>query len=117
MRFFYSLAIRLYSGSIALASFFGNKKARLWWRGRKRQWQKLHDESNEEWLWFHVSSLGEFEQGLPVIEKIKVNYPNYKILLTFFSPSGYELRKDFKLADLVAYLPSDTMQNAKKLLR
>lgn len=117
MRFFYSLAIRLYSGSIALASFFGNKKARLWWRGRKRQWQKLHDESNEEWLWFHVSSLGEFEQGLPVIEKIKVNYPNYKILLTFFSPSGYELRKDFKLADLVAYLPSDTMQNAKKMLR
>ena len=118
MNFFYSLAIRLYSGLVAVASLFGNKKAQQWWKGRNKQWENLVSENKEdEWLWMHVSSLGEFEQGLPVIESLKKNFPKYKILLTFFSPSGYEPRKNFPLADKVAYMPSDTLQNAKKLVR
>ena len=118
MNFFYSLAIRLYSGLVAVASLFGNKKAQQWWKGRNKQWENLVSEDKEdEWLWMHVSSLGEFEQGLPVIESLKKNFPKYKILLTFFSPSGYEPRKNFPLADKVAYMPSDTMHNAKKLVR
>ena len=118
MNFFYSLAIRLYSGLVAVASLFGNKKAQQWWKGRNKQWENLVSENKEdEWLWMHVSSLGEFEQGLPVIESLKKNFPKYKILLTFFSPSGYEPRKNFQLADKVAYMPSDTLQNAKKLVR
>ena len=118
MNFFYSLAIRLYSGLVAVASLFGNKKAQQWWKGRNKQWENLVSENKEdEWLWMHVSSLGEFEQGLPVIESLKKNFPKYKILLTFFSPSGYEPRKNFPLADKVAYMPSDTLQNAKKMVR
>lgn len=118
MKILYSLAIRFYSGAVALASFFGNEKARLWWKGRKNQWDNLKSlDKTDEWIWFHVSSLGEFEQGLPVIEEIKNKYPKYKILLTFFSPSGYEIRKNFQLADKVAYMPSDTSSNASKLLK
>ena len=118
MNFFYSLAIRLYSGLVAVASLFGNKKAQQWWKGRNKQWENLVSENKEdEWLWMHVSSLGEFEQGLPVIESLKKNFPKYKILLTFFSPSGYEPRKNFPLADKVAYMPSDTLLNAKRLVR
>ncbi len=118
MNFLYSLAIRSYSGAVALASLLGNKKARQWWRGRKNQWDNLKSyDSNEEWLWFHVSSLGEFEQGLPVIEGLKRNFPKYKILLTFFSPSGYEPKKNFQLADKVAYMPSDTLHNANRLVK
>lgn len=118
MNLLYSLAIRLYSGAIAIAAFFGNEKARLWWKGRKNQWDGLKSlDKNDKWLWIHVSSLGEFEQGLPVIESLKNDFPEYKILLTFFSPSGYEPRKNFQLADKVAYMPSDTLHNAKKLLR
>ena len=118
MNLIYSFAIRCYSGAIALASLFGNKKARLWWKGRNRQWEKLrNDNTSDEWVWFHVSSLGEFEQGLPVMEAMKQKFPQYKILLTFFSPSGYEPRKNFQLADKVAYMPSDTLHNAKRLVR
>lgn len=118
MNLIYSFAIRCYSGAIALASLLGNKKARLWWKGRNRQWEKLrNDNTSDEWVWFHVSSLGEFEQGLPVMEAMKQKFPQYKILLTFFSPSGYEPRKNFQLADKVAYMPSDTLHNAKRLVR
>ena len=118
MNFLYSLAIRLYSGAVALASLLGNEKARLWRKGRKNQWDKLSPiNKDDEWIWIHVSSLGEFEQGLPVIEKIKNNFPKYKLLLTFFSPSGYEPRKNFQLADKVAYMPSDTRRNANKLVK
>ena len=117
MRLLYSLAIRSYSGMISLASLLGNAKARLWSQGRRKQWDRLKsDDSDAEWIWFHVSSLGEFEQGLPLIEKIKERYPKYKLLLTFFSPSGYEPRKNFQLADKVAYMPSDTLTNAKRLV-
>ena len=118
MNILYTLAIRLYSAGIALASFFGNKKARLWWKGRNNQWENLKSiNKDDEWIWFHVSSLGEFEQGLPVIEGLKQKFPKRKILLTFFSPSGYEPRKNFHLADKVAYMPSDTLHNAKKLAK
>ena len=118
MNLLYSLAIRCYGGAVAFASLLGNDKARLWCRGRKNQWDKLKSaDAKDEWIWFHVSSLGEFEQGLPVIERIRNDFPKYKILLTFFSPSGYEPRKNFKLADMVAYMPSDTLQNAKKLVK
>lgn len=117
MNILYSIAIRSYSGLIAIASLFGNKKARLWWKGRQNQWNNLKSiNKNDEWIWFHVSSLGEFEQGLPVIEKIKKEFPKYKILLTFFSPSGFEPRKNYPLADKVAYMPSDTIVNAKRLV-
>lgn len=118
MNFLYSIAIRLYSGLVAIASLFGNEKARLWWKGRKNQWEKLISlNKDDEWIWIHVSSLGEFEQGLPVIERLKNDFPEYKLLLTFFSPSGYEPRKNFQLADKVAYMPSDTRHNAKKLIK
>ena len=118
MNLFYSIAMRSYSGMVAMASLFGNDKARLWWKGRERQWEKLRSENkDDEWIWVHVSSLGEFEQGLPVIERLKEKYPHYKILLTFFSPSGYEPRKNFPLADIVAYMPSDTLNNARRLVR
>lgn len=116
MRTLYSLGIRCYSGVVAIASLFGNKKAKLWIKGRKSQWDKLRSNTDDEWIWFHVSSLGEFEQGLPVMESIKTNFPQYKFLLTFFSPSGYEQRKNFELADIVAYLPLDTLSNARKLI-
>lgn len=118
MNILYSLAIRLYSGLVAIASLFGNKKARQWWKGRCNQWDNLKPvNKDDKWLWIHVSSLGEFEQGLPVIESLKSNFPKYKLLLTFFSPSGYEPRKNFQLVDKVAYMPSDTLQNARKLVR
>ena len=65
-------------------------------------------QQGEQYIWFHAASLGEFEQGRPMIEKIKANYPQYKILLTFFSPSGYEVRKNYSGADVICYLPFDT---------
>ena len=74
-------------------------------------------EPNVKYIWFHAASLGEFEQGRPLIEKIKKEYPNYKILLTFFSPSGYEVRKNYEQADIVTYLPIDTVANAQRFLR
>ena len=118
MNILYSLAIRLYSGLVSIAALFGNKKAQLWWKGRSNQWDNLKPlNKDDEWIWIHVSSLGEFEQGLPVIEGLKANYPKYKLLLTFFSPSGYEPRKNFQLADKVAYMPSDTRSNARKLIK
>lgn len=117
MRVFYSLVVKTYSGLICLAAAFGNRKARLWRDGRRNQWDYLKSENAEDlWVWMHVSSLGEFEQGLPIIEKLKEKYPQYKILLTFFSPSGYEVKKNFPLADKVAYVPVDTMRNARRLV-
>ncbi|MDO5342940.1 MAG: glycosyltransferase N-terminal domain-containing protein [Bacteroidia bacterium] len=117
MRVFYSLIVKTYSGLIHVAAAFGNKKAKLWRDGRKNQWDTLkQDNPDDQWVWMHVSSLGEFEQGLPVIERLKENYPQYKILLTFFSPSGYEVKKNFPLADKIAYMPTDTIDNARRLV-
>lgn len=117
MRWLYSLSIRAYSGIVSLVSPW-NVKAKQWIKGRDNQWNNLKPEDDKsEWIWFHASSLGEFEQGRPVIEAIKERFPKYKILLTFFSPSGYEIRKNYQFADKIAYMPSDTVCNAKKLIR
>lgn len=117
-KFIYSAGIISYSILIWLASFF-NSKAKLWIQGRKGIFEKIEADkiAIKNVIWFHVSSLGEFEQARPIIEKIKKKNNSQKILLTFFSPSGYEIRKDFKLVDYVYYLPIDTIKNAKKFLK
>ena len=95
-----------------MAAWFGNAKAKLWVKGRKPTLATA--EGGEAWVWFHAASLGEFEQGRPLIEALKKQSPQLKIALTFFSPSGYEVRKDYPLADEVAYLPIDTPKNARQ---
>ncbi len=111
MRLLYNAGIRLYFVTIWLASFF-NKKARLWINGRKEQAFIRYSES----IWFHFASLGEFEQGRPVLEEIRRIYPADKIVVTFFSPSGFEIRKHTPLADAVYYLPLDTAKNAREFI-
>ena len=117
MRIIYSIGIRLYYLAALLISPW-NRKAKLWLEGRKFWYDKLKGVFNtdEKLIWFHCASLGEFEQGRPVIEAIRERRPDRKILLTFFSPSGYEKRKDYTGADYVMYLPLDTRKNAKKML-
>ncbi len=118
MRFLYTLSIYCYTLLIFLASFF-NGKARKWINGRKGILRKLNayagDNSNKL-IWFHCASLGEFEMGRPVIEMIKNEHPEYKILITFFSPSGFEVQRNYTLADYVYYLPADTPKNARKFI-
>lgn len=113
----YSLAIHLYAFVIALISPF-HKKARLMRLGQWKTNSILREkiDRNAKYIWFHASSLGEFEQGRPMMEKIKATHPEYKILLTFFSPSGYEVRKNYKGADVICYLPFDTPYRVKKFL-
>ena len=112
----YNFAIWFYGKIIALAALF-KPKAKLWIEGRQLLFEKLESDLKfKNSIWFHCSSLGEFEQGRPLIEAIKKKYPEEQILLTFFSPSGYELRKDYKYADQVVYLPLDTKQNANLFL-
>lgn len=117
MRILYNIAIKMYNIIAHLASPV-NAKARLWVKGRKGLLNRIAREvkSDKPCIWFHFASLGEFEQGRPVLEKIKQLYPGEKIIMTFFSPSGYELRKDYKLADHVFYLPIDTPSNARKFV-
>ena len=108
----------IYRAGIFLASF-GNKKAQRWLSGRRNIFDHFSSKlsnNNSKTTWIHCSSLGEFEQGRPVIEKLKSLYPDTKILLTFFSPSGYEIRKDYKGAEWVCYLPLDSKINARKFL-
>ncbi len=111
MRTLYNLGIRLYFLVIYIASFF-NKKAALWITGRKHQTIKTSAGS----IWFHFASLGEFEQGRPVLEQMRNLYPGRDIIITFFSPSGYEIRKNTPLADAVYYLPLDTASNAREFI-
>ena len=113
----YSLIIHLYAFFIELISPF-HKKARLMRLGQWKTNGILREkiDQNAKYIWFHASSLGEFEQGRPLIEKIKAEHPEYKILLTFFSPSGYEVRKNYGGADVVCYLPFDTPYRVKKFL-
>ncbi|TKD66576.1 3-deoxy-D-manno-octulosonic acid transferase [Flavobacterium sp. ASW18X] len=96
-----------------------NPKIKLFVAGRKESFNRIKAglNKNDDVLWMHAASLGEYEQGLPILEALKKTYPNYKILLTFFSPSGYEVKKDKTPADVVAYLPLDTRANARKILR
>lgn len=93
-------------------------KIKLFVNGRKKTFPKLRDAfiKDDQVIWMHVASLGEFEQGLPILKKIRTEYPSYKILVTFFSPSGYEVKKNTVDADIVAYLPMDTAQNARKFV-
>lgn len=115
----YSLSIVLYTYGIRLASLW-NPKARLWINGRKdwktRYLHLMQKANGKKKVWVHCASLGEFEQGRPVIEAIRKNDPNLFIVLSFFSPSGYEIRKNYDHADAVVYLPSDTVSNARQFL-
>jgi len=115
----YDFGISFYQFGIFLGSFF-NQKAKLIRKGRKQTFpiltEKLAQNTNPV-AWFHVASLGEFEQGRPVIELFRKAFPNYKIVLTFFSPSGYEVRKNYSEADVICYLPADTPKNAQKFIK
>ncbi|MBC7696373.1 MAG: 3-deoxy-D-manno-octulosonic acid transferase [Burkholderiales bacterium] len=117
--FLYNLGIHAFQLGLRLASLF-NPKAKLWIDGRKNWEEQLRFKVNQSGLqnavWFHCASLGEFEQGRPVIEKLKKEHPLQKIVLSFFSPSGYEIQKHYPFADLVTYLPADTSSNAKIFL-
>ena len=121
MQVLFTLGVLLYTLGILLAALLGHPKAKQWvegrWQQRKAYIPDTIDEPNERWVWFHAASLGEFEQGRPVIEALKQAHPEYKILLSFFSPSGYEVRKNYAYADEVLYLPADTPWNASKWVR
>ena len=113
----YNLGLRLYAGAIRLAAF-RNPKARLWVEGR-RDWLRRMTEQIDpaaRIVWIHVASLGEFEQGRPIIEQIRRTQPDFKILLTFYSPSGYEIRKNYEGADYIFYLPLDTPAQVRRFL-
>ena len=112
MRGLYTLAIRAYTAAVKAAALFGNPKAKQWVEGRRQPPEPGNDQS--PWVWFHAASLGEFEQGRPVIEALKKEHPEIKVSLTFFSPSGYEIRKNYPLADEALYLPVDTLKNARQ---
>jgi 3-deoxy-D-manno-octulosonic-acid transferase len=117
MFFLYNLVITLASQFIKVLALF-NPKIKLFVEGRKGVFSILRNKitANDKTIWFHAASLGEYEQGLPVIERIKENFPNYKMIVSFFSPSGYEVRKNNSIADVTIYLPLDTKQNATKFL-
>ena len=114
----YELFIILYNIGVWVASFF-SKKVRTMWKGEHQTFRVLREkiDPNAMYIWFHAASLGEFEQGRPIMEAIRREHPGYKILLTFFSPSGYEVRKNYDGADVVVYLPIDTKRNASRFLR
>lgn len=114
MRQLYSISISVYGLLIYVYSFF-NQKAKLWVDGRKNWAKKLEDVSGDV-IWIHCASLGEYEQGKPILEQLKQKHPSKKILLSFFSPSGYELQKNNTLAEWVIYLPLDKVSNAKKFI-
>ena len=114
----YNLIIYLYLCGVAIASLF-NEKVRKMWRGEREAIRVLREkvDPQAQYVWFHAASLGEFEQGRPLMERLRRDHPEYKILLTFFSPSGYEVRKNYDGADIVCYLPLDTLSNARRFLR
>ena len=114
----YNIVIYLYLTGVAIVSLF-NQKVRKMWRGEREAFSVLKQkvDPNAKYVWVHAASLGEFEQGRPIMECIRRDHPEYKILLTFFSPSGYEVRKNYEGADIVCYLPLDTITNARRFLR
>jgi len=118
MLFLYDTGIYLYTLFIRIASI-KNKKAAAWIKGRKRLIPFIESslDKNKNYTWFHFASLGEFEQGRPVLERLKSENPEMHVVITFFSPSGYEIRKNYALADHVFYLPTDTSANAKEFIR
>ena len=114
----YNLIICLYLLGVAIYSCF-NEKVRKMWRGERAAFGILKEKVDPQakYVWFHAASLGEFEQGRPLMERLRKEHPEYKILLTFFSPSGYEVRKNYEGADIICYLPLDTPINAIRFLR
>ena len=113
----YDICMVLYAWIVAAISPW-NSKAKLWTKGRRNIFDRMSKQISKEdrIVWMHVASLGEFEQGRPVLEEIRKHYPEYKILLTFFSPSGYEVRKNYAGADYIYYLPADTPRNVERFL-
>ena len=114
----YNIVIYFVLLGIAIASLF-NEKVRKMWRGEREAFKILKQkvDPNAKYIWFHAASLGEFEQGRPLMEQIRKDFPQYKILLTFYSPSGYEVRKNYEGADIICYMPVDTRLNAIRFLR
>ena len=116
MKLLYNLSISIFPGFLKVLSPFHNK-AKLMTLGRKGWIEKVKDTPlGRKVIWFHCASLGEFEQGRPIIEFIKREYVDWQIVVTFFSPSGYEIRKDYEFADLILYLPFDSQANAKQFI-
>ena len=118
MLFLYNLVVSIAGFFLKIVALF-SPKIKLFIEGRKNVFTILEEKikPTDKTIWFHSASLGEYEQGLPVIEKIKEKYPSHKIIVTFFSPSGYEVRKNNNVADVTIYLPLDTKRNAKKFLK
>ncbi len=116
--FLYNIFISIFNGILPLLGLF-TPKLKLFVEGRKLTFQKLeeHFSGQDRTLWFHCASLGEYEQGVPVMEELKKKYPDYKLLVTFFSPSGYEAKKNSTLADIIVYLPMDTKAKAKRFIQ
>lgn len=114
----YNIVIYFVLWGIAIASLF-NEKVRKMWHGEREAFKILKQkvDPNAKYIWFHAASLGEFEQGRPLMERIRKDYPQYKIMLTFYSPSGYEVRKNYEGADIICYMPVDTRLNAIRFLR
>lgn len=117
MFFLYNILTHIAGLSLGVIALFNNK-IRLFIDGRKPVFEELKSKisPNDKVVWFHTASLGEFEQGLPVIEKVKKEYPEYKVIVTFFSPSGYEVKKNSRAADIITYLPLDTKKNVIRFL-
>ncbi|WP_396217170.1 3-deoxy-D-manno-octulosonic acid transferase [Flavobacterium sp.] len=118
MSFIYNFILLFASQLLKILALFSSK-LNLFVEGRKSVFETLKNNIQEfdKTIWFHAASLGEYEQGLPVIEKVKQKYPNHKIIITFFSPSGYEVRKNNTVGDVTVYLPLDTISNAKQFLK
>ena len=114
----YNFVFYIYELGVFIASFFSEKVKKMW-HGERNAFKILKEkvDASADYAWFHAASLGEFEQGRPIIEEFRRTYPEKKVLLTFFSPSGYEVRKDYEHADIVCYLPIDTPTNAIRFLR
>jgi len=116
MNFIYNFTAHLTFFFLRIYALF-NKKIKLFVSGRKETFQKLSSiKKEDQTVWFHVDSLGEFEQAIPIIEAVKKRYKDHKIIVTFFSPSGYEIRKNSNLADIICYLPFDTKENMKRFV-
>ncbi|TAF63626.1 MAG: 3-deoxy-D-manno-octulosonic acid transferase [Cytophagales bacterium] len=122
MYFIYRLLLLLYTKTVYLVALLGNNKAKLFIKGRHKIFEKLAHQlqkrpPNTPTIWFHAASLGEFEQARPVIELCKTHFPTHWIVVSFFSPSGYEIRKDYANAHTITYLPFDSPQNARKFIQ
>lgn len=117
VRLLYSFLTRISYAHIWLTQFF-SRKMKLFVKGRESVFATIEKtiQPKDKTIWFHCASLGEFEQGYPIMQALKETLPNYKLVVTFFSPSGYEIKKDTPIADVVAYLPADTIANAKKFI-